>query len=116
MTTESPSLFLSAERAEALAAWRTSDANVVSLHLPIDAAGAYPATLDRLVRESVQADPLLKGLSRDVELIARFVRGRFAPGGRRGLCVFSCSKYGVFDAFAAPEPFNASLAAAERPI
>ncbi len=47
MSSNLPSLFLSADRADALSAWRSREANVANLRLPVDAAGAYPAALDR---------------------------------------------------------------------
>ncbi len=115
MSHDSPSLFLSSERAQALSAWRSSEPNVVSLYLPVDEAGAYPAALDRLLREAAAAEPALRGLPLDAERLARFVRGRFVPGSRRGLAAFSCAKYGVFEAFASPEPFSASLTVSARP-
>ena len=115
MSSTPPSLFLSAERADALSAWRSPEANVVTLKLPVDAAGAYPAALDRLIREAPALDPALKALPLDLERIAQFVRGEFVPGAHRGLCVVSCVKYGVFEAFASPEPFSATLSASTRP-
>ena len=115
MSSNLPSLFLSAERADFLSAWRSPEKNVTNLRLPVDAAGAYTATLDRLIREARAADPAVKALSLDLERIADFVRGRFVPGARRGLCVVSCMKYGLFEAFASPEPFNAALTISSRP-
>ena len=115
MSSELPSLFLSAERADALSAWRSPEANVANLRLPVDAAGAYPAALDRLIHEYPAAGPALKTLPSDLERIVRFVRGQFVPGSRRGLCVVSCVKYGLFEAFASPEPFNAALSVSARP-
>jgi hypothetical protein len=115
MSQDTPSLFLSRERVEAMSAWRSSEPNVLSLYLPVDEAGAYPAALDRLLREAPSSNPGLKGLSLDMERLSRFVRGRFVPGARRGLCVFSCVKYGVFEAFASPEPFHSSLSVSARP-
>jgi len=88
---------------------------VVSLHLAIDAAGSYPGALDRLLRDSLAADPLLRGAVKDVERIAAFVREQFSPSGRRGLCVVSCAKRGLFEAFALPEPLKTSLTIADRP-
>lgn len=107
------SLFLSAEKAEALAAWKSSEPNVVSVYLPVDESGLYPATLDRLIRDAAGAG--LKGSLKDMERVADFVRSRFVPRGRRGLCVFSCVKYGIFEAFATPEPFTACLRVDDRP-
>lgn len=114
MSSTPPSLFLSAERADALSAWRSPEANVATLRLPVDAAGAYPAALDRLLREAPSTDPGLKALPVDLDRIVRFVRGEFVPGARRGLCVVSCVKYGLFEAFALPEPLSASLASSAR--
>jgi hypothetical protein len=115
MLPDHPSLFLSAERVEALSAWKSSEANVVSLHLPVDQSGAYPATLDRLIREAGAAKSVPDGSRRDLELIVAFVRGRFVPGARRALCVYSSAKYGIFEAFAAPETLSASLTFSTRP-
>ncbi len=116
MSPESVPLFLSAERADALAAWRSSEPTVLSLHLPVDAAGDYPAVLERLIRERADADPLLRSLGADLEQVGRFVRERFEPGPRRGLCVLSCRKYGLFEAFGLPEPPSPALDAGERPV
>ncbi|HEX4048954.1 MAG TPA: hypothetical protein VH309_14005 [Elusimicrobiota bacterium] len=115
MSANLPSLFLSAERSDALSAWRSPEMNVANLRLPVDAAGAYPAALDRLAREACAADPSLKALSLDLDRIVRFVRGQFVPGARRGLCVVSCVKYGLFEAFASPEPLKAELSVSARP-
>lgn len=115
MPLEPHPLFLSADRAEALAAWFSPEPNMVSLHLPVDAAGAYPALLDRLAREASLADARFKALGRDLERISLYVRGQFVPAARRGLCVYSCSKHGVFEAFSTPEPVKAGLVLAERP-
>ena len=112
MPSNLPSLFLSAERADELSAWRSSEANVVNLRLPVDAAGAYPAALDRMIREAPAAGP---GLKLDLERIVRFVREQFVPGSRRGLCVVSCVKYGLFEAFASPAPFSPALSISARP-
>jgi hypothetical protein len=116
MSPESVPLFLSAERADALAAWRSSEPNVVSLYLPVDAAGEYPAVLERMIREGRETDPLLRGLDGDLDAVARFVNETFEPGPRRGLCVLSCRKYGLFEAVALPEAPNPALIAAERPV
>jgi len=115
MSDDLPSLFLSADKIEALAAWKSSEHNVVSLHLPADASGAYPATLDRLIRETLASDPAAAAAKRDLEHLAAFVRGRFIPGSRRALSAYSCAKYGIFEAFATPEPLNASLTISDRP-
>jgi hypothetical protein len=115
MPPQSPSLFLSAERASALTAWRSAEADVVSLHLAIDAAGSYPGSLTRLLREGLDSDPLLRGAVKDVDRIAAFVREQFSPSGRRGLCVVSSSKRGLFEAFALPEPLKTSLTVSDRP-
>lgn len=114
MSSNLPSLFLHAERADDLSAWRSPEENVVNLRLPVDAAGAYPAALDRLIREAA-AGGALKAVALDVERIVRFVRGEFVPGSRRGLCVVSCVKYGLFEAFASPEPLDAGLTVSARP-
>lgn len=115
MSDDLPSFFLSADKIEALAAWKSSEHNVVSLHLPVDESGEYPAKLDRLIREAAASDPAAAASKRDLELISAFVRGRFVPGARRGLCAYSCVKYGIFEAFAAPEPLTASLMVSNRP-
>jgi hypothetical protein len=114
MPPERVSLFLSADQAEALAAWKSSESNVASLYLPADADGAHRDALDRLLRESAAAGE--PGAARDLALIAAFVRESFVPGARRGLCVHSCVKYGVFAAFGSPEPFLPSLTVSRRPF
>jgi len=115
MPPEPFSLFLSAERAEGLGAWRSAQADVVSLHLPVDEAGFYPAAFDRMLREARSADECLRSLVQDTERIASFVREQFSPAGRRGLCVFSCANRGLFEAFSLPEPFKMSLTVSDRP-
>ena len=115
MQSNLPSLFLSAERADALSAWRSSEANVVNLRMPVDAAGGYPAALDRLIREASTADAALQTVPLDLDRIVGFVRGEFVPGPRRGLCVVSCIKYGLFEVFASPEPLAAALTVSRRP-
>lgn len=112
MQPERSSLFLSAEQADALAAWKSSEPNVTSLYLPVEGA-APTGALDRLLRESpAAAEP---GAARDLARVAAFVRESFVPGSRRGLCVFSCVKYGIFSAFASPEPFSPGLTLSARP-
>jgi len=108
-----PSLFLSAEKADELAVWKSSEPNVVSLHLPVDESGSYPTTLDRLIREAAASNP--PPIRRDLDGIAAFVRGSFVPGSRRGLCVYSCVKYGIFETFAAPETVTRALTVSTRP-
>lgn len=115
MPPKTPPLFLSSARAEVLADWFSPERDMVSLHLPVDAAGDYPAILDRLIRDTTAADERFKALGPDLAALARFVLGRFVPGSRRGLCAFSCQKRGVFEAFSTPEPLTASLTASERP-
>ncbi|MFI5345851.1 MAG: hypothetical protein ACHQ51_05710 [Elusimicrobiota bacterium] len=115
MHSDTPSFFLSAEKVDALAAWKSSEPNVVSLHLPVDASGAYPATLDRLIKEAAAAKGGPLGAPRDTEHISSFVRRSFVPGARRGLCVYSCVKYGIFETFAVPETLSASLTVSNRP-
>jgi len=115
MSSEIATLFLSAARAEALGSWRSPEPNIVSLHLPVDAAGSYPAALDRLLKEAPRHDARLKSLDRDIEAVSRYVRGQFVPGLRRGLCVYSCAKSGAFEAFSTPIPLKASLTADKRP-
>lgn len=114
MPPESQTLILNAERLDALTEWRSSEKNVASLYLPVDSAGAYPSGLSRLIRDATEIDADLRRLSHDLESIERFVRGRFVPGARRGVCVFSCLKYGVFEAFSSPEPFAPSLTAGRQ--
>jgi hypothetical protein len=111
---QSSSLFLSSDRAAALETWRSPETDVVSLHLAVDAAGSYPTALGRLLREAREADPRVKALPKDVERIAAYVRGQFSPAGRHGLCVISCVKRGMFEAFALPETFKTSLTVSDR--
>lgn len=87
----------------------------MTLHLAIDPAGCYPGVLDRLLRDALAADPLLRGAAKDVERIAAFVRGQFTPSGRRGLCAVSCAKRGLFEAFTLPEPVKNALTVSDRP-
>jgi len=113
MPPESPTLFLTAERAAKLSAWRSPEPDVVSLHLAVDAAGSYPSALSAVRREALSADPRLRMLAPDVDRIAEFVRGQFSPAGRRGLFVVSCLKQNLFEAFALPEIFKTTLTVAD---
>jgi hypothetical protein len=115
MSTDSPSYFLGAERADALAAWRCSEPEVVSVHLTLEEDGGHRSALDRVIKDAVDADPAVAKVEKDLKRVAEFVRDGFDAGPRRGLAIFSCAKYGVFEAFAAPEPFTPSLRVAERP-
>jgi hypothetical protein len=112
MSSSFPSLLLSAERIEMLSTWRASQDNVVNLRLPVDAQGAHLAALDRLLKESPDA---AKMLPLDRERVVRFVRAQFEPGTRRGLCVISCAKYALFEAFAFSAPLAAALTVSKRP-
>ncbi len=115
MSSDQDHLFLSAEKAEALAAWKSPTSSIVSLYLPVDNSGAYPATLDRLIREAAATQPGLKVLTKDIELISEFVRARFVPRERRGLCVFSSAKHGIFEVYCTPESFSPALKVSDRP-
>jgi hypothetical protein len=115
MSPDSPTFFLSADKAESLAVWKSAENNVASLHLPVDDSGLYPATLDRLIREAEAGKPGVHLAKRDLDLISAFVRSSFVPGARRGLCVYSCAKYGVFEAFGTPETLAPSLTISKRP-
>ena len=114
MPPEPADLFLSAERAAALESWRSPDADVVTLHLDVDAAGAFASTLPKLAREAA-ADPKMGAVRADIERLAAFALERFPPAGRRGLCAASCLRRGLFEAFALPERVNSSLTLGDRP-
>ena len=108
------SLFLSAARIQALAAFRSPEGDAVSLHLAVDAGGMYPAMLSQVLAEASRKDPRLKGvLAKDVERVSSFVTGEFVPGQRRFLAVFSCAKRGLFEAFSLPQPYKSALTAGE---
>ena len=109
------SLFLSADRADALAAWCSAEADVISLHLPVDPAGVYPSTLNRLIRDFLDSGPDAKRLAPDLDRISNFVLKDFAPAGRQGLAVYSSIRRGLFESFALPEPVIPRLTAEERP-
>jgi hypothetical protein len=108
-------LFLPNERLDALSATRSREADVLSLYLPIDPAGAYPHALERLIREASATSPALRELRGDLDLLIQFVRDRFVPGSRRGLCAFSSARKGLFEAFALPSSFTPFLSAGVRP-
>ena len=74
MSAEHDHLFLSAEKADALAAWKSPAATIVSLYLPVDESGSYPATFDRLLREALAAQLPLKDVVKDIEKLSDFVR------------------------------------------
>ncbi|MEK7382397.1 MAG: hypothetical protein AAB262_03830, partial [Elusimicrobiota bacterium] len=115
MPLETPPLFLSADRAQALVDWFSPEPNMVSLHLPVDTTNAYLALSEQLVRDSSLADARFKTLGRDLERLSLYVRSQFVPAARRGLCAFSCAKHGIFEVFSSPEPVKAGLSVSERP-
>lgn len=100
MSPEPDRLFLSAARIDALAAFRSPQPDVLSLHLAIDDGGLYPGTLRQLLKEQGQR---LNPFSADLERLERFVTSDFVPGGHRGLAVYSCAKRGLFEAFGLPQ-------------
>ncbi|UPT74684.1 MAG: hypothetical protein M0D55_02865 [Elusimicrobiota bacterium] len=101
---------MSAGRIEALQAFRTKDADAVTLHLAVDPGGLYPSALHQLAAEA-RLDPALKALSRDFDLIEDFVTREFVPGPHRMVSVHSCAKRGLFEAFGLPQPFKSTLRA-----
>jgi hypothetical protein len=115
MSQDPSPLFLSAQKAEALCGWTSTEPNVASLYLPIDESGLYPSILDRLIREIAANEHALPGRIKDLELIAAFVRSRFVPNKQRGLCVYSCAAHGIFETFSTPEHFSPSLKFSDRP-
>ncbi|MDD5303147.1 MAG: hypothetical protein PHS14_08555 [Elusimicrobia bacterium] len=105
-------LFLSAARIEALAAFRSLEADAVTLHLAVDGGGLYPSTLHQLAADA-RRDPRMKALDRDLDRIEAYIRSEFVPGPHRMAAVYSCAKRGLFETFALPQPFKSSLTASE---
>ena len=104
-------LFLSAARIEALAAFRSTDADAVTLHLAVDPGGLYPSTFHQLAADA-RRDPRMKLLNRDLERIEAFVAKEFVPGTHRMAAVYSCAKRGLFEVFGLPQPFKSTLTVA----
>lgn len=104
-------LFLSAARIEALAAFRSPEADAVTLHLAVDAGGLYPSAFNKLAAEA-RRDPRMKALGRDLDRIEAFVASEFVPGAHRMAAAYSCAKRGLFETFALPQPFKSTLSAA----
>lgn len=113
MSDAATSLLLRAQRLESLSAWRSPEANVATLHLPLEEDGTHLAALERLERLAA-ADPACRGGLRDVERAAAFVRAAAAAAGRKGLTVVSCAKYGVFEAFGSSESPLPGLSVSKR--
>lgn len=105
-------LFLSAARIEALAAFRSLEADAVTLHLAVDGGGLYPSTFNKLAADA-RKDPRLKLLERDLDRIGKYVATEFVPGPNRMAAVYSCAKRGLFEAFALPQPFKSAITVAE---
>lgn len=105
------SLFLSAARAEALAAFRSPSGDAVSLHLGVDDSGLFPSTLTQVLADARRQGDRWTAFGRDLERLERFVRSEFVPGPRRFLAAYSCAKRGLFEAFALPQPFKSGLTA-----
>ncbi len=101
-------LFLSAARIEALAAFRSAEADAVTLHLTVDPGGLYPSALHQLAADA-RRDPAMKLLGRDLERIESFVTNSFVPGPHRMAAVYSCAKRGLFECFGLPQPFKNAL-------
>jgi|CXWL01.1.fsa_nt_gi hypothetical protein len=105
-------LFLSAARIEALSAFHSSEPDAVSLHLSVDTGGLYPSALQKILAEARHA-PQFRLLSRDLDRIERFIACEFVPGPHRMAAVYSCSKRGLFETFALPQPFKSTLKVAQ---
>ena len=105
-------LFLSAARIEALAAFRSPDADAVTLHLAVDAGGLYPSTFHHLAADA-RKDPRMKLLNKDLDRIEAFIATEFVPGPHRMAAVYSCAKRGLFETFALPQPFKSALSAGQ---
>lgn len=105
-------LFLSAARIDSLAAFRSPEADAVTLHLAVDGGGLYPSTFHKLAADA-RLDPSLKLLGRDLERIEKFIASEFMPGPHRMAAVFSCAKRGLFETFALPQTFKSTLTAGE---
>lgn len=110
MPPEPDQLFLSAARIEALAAFRSPQPDVLSLHLSVDDGGLYPGVLKQLLQEQSSK---LKPFAGDLTRLERFVTSEFVPGGHRGLAVYSCAKRGLFEAFGLPQAVKTDLVADE---
>ncbi|MBI4060159.1 MAG: hypothetical protein HY403_01885 [Elusimicrobia bacterium] len=98
---------------DALAAFRSPEADAVTLHLAVDAGGLYPSTFHQLAADA-RRDPRMKLLGRDLERIETFVNSEFVPGPHRLAAVYSCAKRGLFEAFVLPQPFKSALSAGEK--
>lgn len=101
MPPEPDRLFLSAARIDALAAFRSPEPDVISLHLSVNDGGLYPGVLRQLLKE--QASVRLKNFTNDLTRLERYVTSEFVPGAHRGLAVYSCAKRGLFEAFGLPQ-------------
>lgn len=110
MPPEPDPLFLSASRIEALAAFRSPEPDVLSLHLSVDDGGLYPGVLRQLLKEQRGR---LEQFTGDLARLERFVTHDFVPGGHRALAVYSCAKRGLFEAFGLPQAVKTDLVADE---
>ncbi|MDX6771043.1 MAG: hypothetical protein SF051_16045 [Elusimicrobiota bacterium] len=110
MSPEPDRLFLSAARIDALAAFRSPEPDVLSLHLSVDDGGLYPGVLRQLFKEQA---PRLRAFGGDLTRLERFVTSEFVPGAHRGLAVYSCAKRGLFEAFGLPQAVKTDLVADE---
>lgn len=106
MPSEPDPLFLSASRIEALASFRSTEPDVLSLHLSVDDGGLYPGVLRQLLKEQ---QGRLANFGGDLARVERFVTNDFVPGGHRGLAVYSCAKRGLFEAFGLPQAVKTDL-------
>lgn len=106
MSPEPDRLFLSAARIDALAAFRSPEPDVLSLHLAVDEGGLYPEALRRLIEEQL---PRLTTFANDLAGLERFVTSEFVPGGHRGLALYSCAKRGFFEAYGLPQAVKNDL-------
>lgn len=106
MSIEPDRLYLSAARIDALAAFRSPQPNVLSLHLAVDDGGLYPGVLRQILKEQAAR---LKGSAGDLARLDRFVTSEFVPGAHRGLAVYSCAKRGLFEAFGLPQAMKTDL-------
>ncbi len=106
MAPEPDRLYLSAARIDALAAFRSPEPDVLSLHLAVDDGGLYPGVLRQVLKEQGSR---LKGSASDLARLERFVTTEFVPGAHRSLSVYSCAKRGLFEAFGLPQAMKTDL-------
>lgn len=104
---------LSPRRIHELLDFNVGHAEVLSLYLELDPAGA-PHAYKWLLQEALERESALRELRKDLDRVERFL-SELKPGSLKGVAVFSAEAVGLWEAAPLPYTFKNLLAVDKRP-